>query len=859
VSGRGDAGREELAERLARLTEASLQGKPEHASATADGGDGPGVAAIERIIGAFARLRGAPCTGPDGHEGGDGPGFAWGHLQVHDLLGSGSFGEVFRAYDPVLERNVALKLRREGPHSPRGYILEARRLARVRHPNVLAVHGAAVHDGRAGLWCDLIHGQALNAWVAAHGPCDRATVLAAGLALASALDAVHAAGLIHGDVKPGNVMRAEDGRFILMDFGTAVEDDGDGIRALCGSPLAMAPEQIAGARIGSGVDVYALGVVLYFLACGRYPLEAGTLEALRSLHERAAEPDWTPLRARCGRRFAKLVQQLMAREPGQRPSAADARRQLQAIADAPRHRQRRWLLAASFTALGTALVVSLVALRWIQHERDAAARAYQRELAARDFTRRLLDAPRPGTSGAEVRVLDILDDAPAVAEQRFAGDPLALATTLGDLGRSHHAIGEHRTAQPLLRRAATLGAQHGMAAAELLDIRITLAAVDHYLDASPGTREALATLHADSRARLGERHPVTAQAALELAIALDALPGSEVADRVESLLRAIVAQPQAADGASDQQRVTAHNRLADLYAKHGRWAEAEAELAAGMRIAEQALGQESASSLVLRATAAMIASRQGRHAEAEAQLTALLAASERRYGPRHRNLRTVHNNLAISQRMQGKTLDAITHFERALELAREQLGGEHVEVLSIEDNLASALADAGRAGAARGMRERSYATKARVLGPRHPGTLLSALNLAEQYVDDGEARRGLELATTAGDAAVAVFGAEHLFALEAREIAARALLGLGQAQAARDRLLAVLADKRRLLGEGHDYSLRSASFLAAAHAAAGEHRQALELLHPTLRALRARHQDGQPDLVRAERLLEALQ
>lgn len=812
---------------------------------------------LERIIRAFSMLR----EGTDQEAGGDddGEGCRWGHLQVRSRLGSGSFGDVYRAYDGVLERDVALKLRRDGPLAPRGYILEARRLARVRHPHVLAVHGAAVHEGRAGLWCDLIDGQPLNALVAAQGPLGRSEVLATGVAIASAVAAVHAAGLIHGDVKPGNIMRAEDGRVILMDFGTAVEDSGGGVRAVFGSPLAMAPEQIDGGRIGSAVDVYALGVVLYFLACGRYPLEADSLAGLHGLHASGTDPDWSPLRATGGRPLARLVRGLMARDPAARPTAQAAQAALQAIIDAPRRRQRRWLLSGSFAALVLALALSLLALQRIAHERSVSAQAYQRELAARGFMRELLQAPRPGSGGADVRVLDVLADAPAAAERRFANDPLALATALGDIGRSRYALGGSEEARPLLQRAAALGGAHGMQADELLDIQVTLAAAEHYLAPSQASHDAIAALHAQSRATFGDGHAVTVQAALELATALEAAPGRNAGESIASLLRGILAQAQDGSQASTGQQVTAHNKLATLLANGERWDEAEAEIVRALQLADQAHGNQSAASLLLRATAATVAARRGHHAAAEAQLTALLGDTEQRYGRRHRNVRSILNNLAISQRMQGKADAAVATLTRTLDLARGQLGDEHPDVLTIRDNLASALSDTGQRDASRQIREENYAIKLRVLGPRSPGTLLSALNLAEQYVEDGQAERGTALATSAGEDALAVFGEHHLFVYEAREIAARGLLGQGQAGTARDRLLRIHADKQALLGAEHEYSLRSAGFLAAARAASGERRQAIALLRSTLDAMRSRYDADQPDRRRLEALLASLQ
>ena len=153
--------------------------------------------------------------------------FEWGHLKVLEKLGDGSSGEVFRAYDPLLDREVALKLWRAEQAAPaatrRRFIQEARRLARVRHPNVIVVHGADVHDSRVGLWTDLVTGNTLEQWLAQEGPLSAEETALIGLDLCRALAAVHAAGLVHGDVKTTNVMRERGGRIVLMDFGAGVE------------------------------------------------------------------------------------------------------------------------------------------------------------------------------------------------------------------------------------------------------------------------------------------------------------------------------------------------------------------------------------------------------------------------------------------------------------------------------------------------------------------------------------------------------------------------------------------------------------------------------------------------------------
>ena len=175
----------------------------------------------------------------------------WGHLRLTEVIGEGSYGVVYRARDPILDRDVALKLRTSGSAKDAEYIEEARRLARVRHPNVLAVHGANRHDGRVGMWADLLTGKtledtlALNQETGGHMPYSQLLALARDLA--AALGAVHETELVHGDVKPANVMIERHGRAVLMDFGAGIDPvrDGqaplrgdtyrDGARALCGT------------------------------------------------------------------------------------------------------------------------------------------------------------------------------------------------------------------------------------------------------------------------------------------------------------------------------------------------------------------------------------------------------------------------------------------------------------------------------------------------------------------------------------------------------------------------------------------------------------------------------------------------
>ena len=133
----------------------------------------------------------------------------WGHLALLERLGGGAFGEVYRAWDAQLERDVALKvLRGDAPDASR-LLNEARLLARIHHPHVVTVHGVDTQEGRAGLWMELVDGVSLEQVLASQGPFSAREAALVGIDLCGALAALHAKGLVHRDVKAQNVMRED--------------------------------------------------------------------------------------------------------------------------------------------------------------------------------------------------------------------------------------------------------------------------------------------------------------------------------------------------------------------------------------------------------------------------------------------------------------------------------------------------------------------------------------------------------------------------------------------------------------------------------------------------------------------------
>ena len=282
----------------------------------------------------------------------------WGHLALIEPLGRGSFGRVFRARDTRLDREVALKLLEApstgGDARASSIVDEGRRLAQVRHPNVVTIYGAARIGDEVGLWMELVQGHTLQQLLDEGRRFTAAEAVEIGCQLCDAVAAVHDAGLLHRDIKAANVMLSDNGRVVLMDFGTGWEARDSSRAVPAGTPLYLAPELLEGGEPTVRTDLYAVGVLLFYLLTGRYPVTAAAIDELKSAHASQVRVDLRSLRPDVSRALAAVIEGAIAPLSERRYKTAAA------MTAALRQANRR--VPKSLVAAGTILAVVAGAL-----------------------------------------------------------------------------------------------------------------------------------------------------------------------------------------------------------------------------------------------------------------------------------------------------------------------------------------------------------------------------------------------------------------------------------------------------------------------------------------------------------------
>ena len=675
-----------------------------------------------------------------------------GRYRVLGVVGRGAMGVVYACQDDLLGRKVAVKLLHgasaASAEAQERLLREAQALARLGHPNVVAVHDVGTHEGCVYLAMEFVEGQTLRAWLAA-APRSPAEILAVIAAAGEGLAAAHEKGIVHRDVKPDNIMVAADGRVRVMDFGLAREGEVPGPRAagsedhglpvrltatgaVMGTPAYMAPEQFLGDEVDARSDQFALCATAWEALCGRAAF-AGEVYTELAGHVVRGELD-APPPGTLAPWLRRVLERGLAADPARR--YPDLRGLLRVLLRDPTPRRRRLVVGGLFVSLlgGAGAAHELAARRelaacdaeaaailgdWGEAARADLERAFLATGAAEaapTFARLLpwidrwvvawRDAAREACQAGRIdatwdaplhaRALDCLDEA--------RGSFGALLTALTERPALHEAIGA----------AAELPAPAACVDPALLRERPDLAG---------------------SRAAELELRPLLARAG-SLAVAGRYAEGLEVAARARQLAEA---------SGAPALRARAELREADLAELTGAYAQAEAGYVRALAAAREA-GLPRVAFAAMSELVYVVGYQEARPAEAAVRGEAAATQLAFLAGANHLVQAELDTHLAGARYAGGDYAEAARLYQRAYETRRAELGASHPRVGESLTNLASVRFAAGAYEEAAGLFREALAITEPVLGDAHPQVAKILNNLGMAHESAGayaDARREL--------------------------------------------------------------------------------------------------------------------
>ncbi|MFC3193388.1 tetratricopeptide repeat protein [Marinicella sediminis] len=686
--------------------------------------------------------------------------FTWGHLQVKEKVGEGSYGEVFRAYDAVLDRDVALKLLKHdklAPYQSRAFLQEARHLGKVRNRHVLAVHGASVNDGRAGLWSDLIEGHTIKTKQFTHTD----DLLHLLKSISHALVAIHEIGLIHGDIKPNNVMQDAKGRIILMDFGAGLQSQPEQKSSgfLKGTPLFMAPELFNDQPLSAASDVYALGTMMLVLMADRYPIDASNLADIKYAHKNHQQHLLKPSEHGHPKALNSLVNQMIDTNPNKRPTAVEISEQIDWISNAPQRRQKNMALAVIFSLLILGITFTSLGFYRADKAQKLIATEKQKTDAVNEFLGNMLNLTSALGRGRDAKVVDMLAIAENQVNEQYTDHPLAKAAILDALGSSYNSLEmSEKSLEQLneshLIKSQLLNENHP----ELLETQLMLALSHHKLrDFDQSTQ-----LNRQVIERAGSHRKINELANIRLAGNHNEM--GQYDDALQLLLPIIELNPDPYT-ATNNNHFLALMVLTNVYTKQSNYSAAE-------HTAKQMIAwlNDYPDALLLNINIANtwlaeILSKQGRNQEAEVISKQALAVSEKIYGKQnHGFIISLVNHSAILYEL-GRSEEANTIQQESLVLAKSIIGPNDIITLTIASNLANSHVSLGQFDAGEQLMRDTLIKAKQSLGENEILTFQLEYNLAELLNNLGRPDEAEELARVTNQKMAATLGETHLYTL----------------------------------------------------------------------------------------------
>lgn len=659
----------------------------------------------------------------------------FGDYELLELLGEGGMGIVYRARHLSLDREVAIKLLAAGPWASKEFIerfqREAQNAARMQHPNIVAIHEVGSTEELHYFSMRLVRGPSLAAVLGRDGALPPRRAAALMRTIAEAVDYAHRLGVLHLDLKPGNVLLDENGVPHVADFGLArrIEPDlGDTAEAseISGTPNYMAPEQIAmdARKLAPAADIWGLGAIFYELLTGQPPFAS---DSVRATLEQARAGELVPPRARVRalpRDLEAIVLQCLRRDPAARYASARALaddlgrfleyRSVQARPLGPMQRMARWArrkpyVAALATLFALSMAIGLVATtaQWRRAESNA-----RRATAVRDFIVGVFEQVDPDqTQGHPITAHQLLDKGEQQIERLAPSNAGTRADLRGVLGKLYWDIGDYARAEILLQQALDAAQRERVPdevlARLLLDQARVQSEQNKYAAALANATRAL-----DLSRRLGDVRG-TGEARRQIGYARI---GSGEAARAEPLLRQALADDLAHFGADDRAVADDKALLGDALLEQSRLDDSIAMSREALSAIGKAYGAQSGPMLNAMNNLAVALRNRGQYAQAEDVLREVVRIATTLYGPDNATTLSARSNFLIVLDSEGRYADALK--ERLSMLpAQAKLTSERPEILAYAyKNIAGEQLNLGHFADARASAEKALATWSNIEG-----------------------------------------------------------------------------------------------------------------------------------------------
>jgi tetratricopeptide (TPR) repeat protein/tRNA A-37 threonylcarbamoyl transferase component Bud32 len=780
----------------------------------------------------------------------------FGDYELMKEIARGGMGVVWKVRQISLDRLVAVKMIRAGRLADeadlRRFRAEAEAVAGLDHPHIVPIYEVGEHQGQPYFSMKLIEGQSLAQWIKAGKgqKSDRQRQRRSAQLLATVARAVHHAhqrGILHRDLKPGNILLDAAGQAHVTDFGLAKRIEGGGptsTGAIVGTPSYMAPEQARSEKgLTTAADTYGLGAVLYELLTGQPPFHADTPldTVLAVLEQEPARP--RRLSPATDRDLETICLKCLDKEPTRRYGSAEAlaedlehwqagepiRARPSGVGErAWKWARRRPAVAALLMTLAVVLAAGIggLAVLWQRAERArtdeqeqhlAADQARRQAEAVAHFMVAALRSPDPALDGREVKVADVLDQAAAKVNRDFADDPAMQ--------------------EPLLEALAETYDGLGLPAQEV------------------GLREQILALRRD---RLGPDDDDTLSAMDQLGVACWRAGRSVEA---MALQEPVLQKRRQTLGSDHAKTFNAMNNLGTSYQTGGRPIEAVAlfqEALAGQRVL---LGDQHPDTLATLDNLAWAYREGGRSAEALPLYEEVLRGRTAVLGPNHPKTLTSMNNLALGYDSLGNHAEAAVRLEEALKRMRPALGPDHPETLTAMNNLANAYRASGRSAKALPLLEEAVKRTEAKLGPDHPKTLIAMSNLAGTYRVTERTAEAVRLFEETVKRSRAKLGSDNPQTLLAINGLAVAYFAAGRPGDAAPLLAEALKGREAKLGPDHPETLTSMNNVGVAYMFAGQLGQADKILREAADRHRRHlgaHGSTDPDLLKLASCLTLL-